>query len=133
MEKRKKTDIIDEREKRDEKLAGYKTVNIEQGMPFVDEAIRRLTYEIATAKREKYTAMKIIHGYGSSGTGGRLRIEIRKYLIGQKNKGAIKDFIAGEDFSIFNMAAIRVMDGCEALRKDSDLNRSNNGITMISL
>jgi hypothetical protein len=114
-------------------MEGYKTVNIEEGMPFVDEAIKRLTYEIETAKRQKYVALKIIHGYGSSGTGGRLRIEIRKYLNSQKKKGAILDFITGEEFSIFNMAAIRVMDRCESLRKDRDLNRSNNGITLIQL
>jgi hypothetical protein len=114
-------------------MEGYKTVNLEEGMPFADAAIKRLTYEIATAKRQKYKALKIIHGYGSSGTGGRLRVEVRKYLNGQKKKGAILDFITGEEFSIFNMAAIRIMDSCGALRKDSDLNRSNNGITLIHL
>ncbi len=114
-------------------MGPYKTVNIEAGMPLVDEAIRRLTYEIAAAKRQKCAALKIIHGYGSSGTGGRLRVEIRKYLSFQKKKGAIADFVAGEDFSIFNMAAIRMMDRCEALRRDSDLNRSNNGVTLVLL
>ena len=59
---------------------GYKTVNIEQGMPLVEQAIRRMTYEISSAKAQKYRAVKLIHGYGSSGTGGRIRVEGRKYL-----------------------------------------------------
>ena len=52
-------------------MAGYKTVNLEQGMPTADRAIRRLTYELAAARQMRYAAVKLIHGYGSSGTGGR--------------------------------------------------------------
>lgn len=111
----------------------YKTVNIEAGMPTVDQAVRRLTYEIATAKRERCAALKIIHGYGSSGTGGRLRVGLREYLARQKAMGRIRDYIPGEDFSIFNRSVTTAFTLCGALRRDRDLERSNNGVTVIIL
>ena len=48
-----------------------KTVNLEEGMPLVDAAIRRATFELKSGRRMGLTAIKFIHGYGSSGNGGR--------------------------------------------------------------
>ena len=55
-------------------------INLEEGKPFVDQAIRRLTFELQQSRRSGYTVLKIIHGYGSSGRGGRIRTEARTYL-----------------------------------------------------
>ena len=114
-------------------MGGLRELNIKMGMPYVDQAIARLTAEITASKKEKYAVLKIIHGYGSSGVGGRLRTELRKYLAVQKQRGVIRNFVAGEDFSIFNMDALAMMRSCDEVRKDHDLDRSNNGITLILL
>ncbi len=90
----------------------YKVVNIEEGMPLVDQAIRRVTYELGAAGRNGLKALKLIHGYGSSGTGGRIRVEVRKYLSRQKALGKIKAFVPGEQWEIFNPEAIRILNGC---------------------
>ena len=108
-------------------------VNLELGMPYVDQAIKRLTFEIHQSKRMRCAALKIIHGYGSHGTGGKIRTESRRYLEGLRYRGEIKDFIRGEDFSIFNPATLKAFSLCGELRKDSDLERGNNGITIIVL
>ena len=50
-----------------------RVVNLEDGKPRVDAAIRRLTYELAHTRACGCTVLKIIHGYGSSGAGGRIR------------------------------------------------------------
>ena len=50
-----------------------KTVNLEEGMPLVDAAIRRATFELKSGRRMGLTAIKFIHGYGSSGNGGKTR------------------------------------------------------------
>ena len=110
-----------------------KTVNLEDGMPTSDAAVRRLTFEIHTAKRMGASAMKIIHGYGSSGTGGKIRTRSRAYLDGLARRGQIKGYIPGERFSIFDQSTRDAFAGCSALRQDSDLDRSNNGITIILL
>ena len=56
------------------KPARIKIVNLEDGMPTVEEARLRMNYELQNARREGCAAVKLIHGYGSSGAGGALRI-----------------------------------------------------------
>ncbi len=108
-------------------------VNLEQGMPRADQAIRQLTFELRRSRSLGYGAVKIIHGYGSSGTGGRIRQESRKYLTRLKARGEIADYIPGEEFSIFHSGTLAALRRCDALRKDRDLERHNNGVTIILL
>ncbi|MCI2105968.1 MAG: Smr/MutS family protein [Intestinimonas sp.] len=108
-------------------------VNLELGKPFVDAAIRRLTSELYQSRRMGVSVLKIIHGYGSSGTGGRIRVEARQYLGRLKKRREICDFIPGEEFSIFNEATRNAFLVCDGLRQDHDLERHNNGVTFIVL
>lgn len=115
-------------------MPGYlKEVNIKADMPTASDAVKRVTYNIRNGKSMGFTAIKIIHGYGSTGKGGKIRTETRRYLQQQKDKRLIKDFIAGEDFSIFNESTRNAFLICDDLRRDSDLDRSNNGITIVIL
>lgn len=115
-------------------MAGYlKEVNLEQGMPLVDAAVKRLTYELRNGKALGAGAVKLIHGYGSSGTGGKIRVAVRRYLEGQKARGLIRDFIPGERFSIFDEGTRAAFLVCGELRRDRDLERHNNGITVVIL
>ena len=108
-------------------------VNIKSDLPTVNDAIKRTTYNIRNAGAFGVTAIKIIHGYGSTGSGGTIRIEVRKYLERQKRQGFIKDFIPGESFSIFDEATRNAFISCDGLRRDSDIERHNNGITIVIL
>ncbi|MGI5936109.1 MAG: hypothetical protein ACOX7I_04825 [Oscillospiraceae bacterium] len=115
-------------------MAGYlKEVNIKADMPTADEAVKRVTYNIRNGKAWGCGAIKIIHGYGSTGKGGKIRKETRRYLTDQKRKGLIRDFICGEDFSIFDESTRKAFEVCDELRRDSDLERHNNGITIVIL
>ena len=106
-------------------------VNIKSDMPSVDDAIRRTTYNIMNAGVLGVSVIKLIHGYGSTGKGGAIRLEVRKYLDRQKKRGVIKDFIPGEELSLFGEATRKAFLLCDELRRDSDLERHNNGITII--
>lgn len=106
-------------------------VNLELGKPFVDEAIRRLTFELKQSERMGVKVLKIIHGYGSSGTGGKIRIEARQYLERLKKRGEIKNYVPGEKFSIFEEDTRTALLLCGELRNDRDLDRHNNGVTFI--
>ena len=108
-------------------------VNLELGRPTANAALKRLTFELHHSRSLGCSALKIIHGYGSSGAGGRIRVEARAYLARLKRKGEITDVIAGEDFSIFNPAVLEAFRRCDGLRKDPDRERHNNGITIIVL
>lgn len=106
-------------------------VNLETGMPTVDQAIKRLTFEIHTSKKLNVRVLKIIHGYGSSGTGGKIRTEARNYLSRLKQRNEISGIIPGERFSIFEEETRSAFLLCSGLREDSDLDRYNNGVTFV--
>ena len=115
-------------------MAGtLREVNIKADLPSVDDAIRKITYNIKNAGVFGVSAIKFIHGYGSTGKGGAIRTEARKYLERQKNNRNIKYCINGEDFSIFDEATRNAFNFCDELRRDSDLERHNNGITIVIL
>ena len=115
-------------------MAGIlREVNIKSDLPTVDDAIRRVTYNIMNAGALGVTAIKLIHGYGSSGKGGAIRTETRKYLERLKTRGQIKDYIKGEDFSIFDETTRNAFSVCDMLRHDGDIERHNNGITIVIL
>jgi len=108
-------------------------VSIKEGLPTVNDAIKRVTYNIKNASAFGVVAIKFVHGYGSSGKGGGIRIETRKYLERLKSRREIKDFIIGENFSIFDETTRKAFQICDELRRDSDLERHNNGITIVIL
>ncbi len=108
-------------------------VNLKKGMPNLDEARRRLSDAIASSKRGGLSVIKLIHGYGSSGVGGALQKGIRASLRKRRKKGEIRGYIPGENWSIFDEASRDLLDGQPALRRDGDLDRHNEGITLVLL
>ncbi|HEY3293910.1 MAG TPA: Smr/MutS family protein [bacterium] len=108
-------------------------VNLETGLPTGEEALRRLSEAIEAAKRDRVKALKVIHGYGSSGTGGVLRQRVQKSLANRRNQGKIRACVFGEKWNSFEEVARDVLDQCPELRRDSDLNRGNAGISIILL
>ncbi|MDL2273863.1 Smr/MutS family protein [Oscillospiraceae bacterium OttesenSCG-928-G22] len=110
-----------------------KTVNLEEGMPTAERAIKRLTFELRSSGGKGVSGLKLIHGYGSSGTGGVLRREVRKYLENEKRRGRIRSFVTGEAFSIFDEETRTLLGCCPDFRNDRDLERHNNGVTFVLL
>ena len=110
-----------------------RTVLLKEGLPTVAEARARLNAEIQQAKQAGVCALKIVHGYGSSGTGGSLRDAIRASLRKRRKEGKISAFVAGEQWSPFDETARVVLQACPALERDPDLGRYNEGITIVLL
>ena len=108
-------------------------VSVKAGMPTVEEARAKLKTEIDKARQAGTAALKIIHGYGSTGVGGRLRGAIRKSLRKRKKEGLIRCFVAGEEWDIFAESTRLVLEECPELRRDPDLGRYNEGITVVLL
>lgn len=106
-------------------------VNLELGRPSADEALRRLEHELAAKRHLRAKAMKIIHGYGSSGKGGCIRTASRKYLCAAQEQGRIYAVLPGERLTIFDEEARRLMARCPALRDDCDRERYNCGVTFV--
>ena len=82
------------------KPAPIKIIDLEDGMPRVEQARLLLQHELQIARQQGYAAVKLINGYGSSGVGGSLRIELQKELQRMTSAGTVRSFIAGEDWRI---------------------------------
>ncbi|MCL2567963.1 MAG: hypothetical protein FWE12_00790 [Oscillospiraceae bacterium] len=115
-------------------MGGYlKEVNIKEDLPTAKTAVGRVSSHLQTGRTLGAGAVKIIHGYGSTGTGGKIRNSVRQHLEEQKKLGRIRDFIPGEQFSIFHEGTRLAFARCPELRQDRDLERHNNGMTVVVL
>jgi hypothetical protein len=110
-----------------------KTINLKSGMPLVREALLRMERELAMARQEKVTALKFVHGYGSTGAGGEIRVAVQRQLTEMAENGQVRGCIFGENWAKSDEAAWRVLQANPELKKDSDLGRRNRGITIVLL
>ena len=95
--------------------------------------MRWLEAELHAARKMGRPGLKLIHGYGSSDTGGKIRTACRKYLRREVEAGRVRLVIRGEDFSIFSEETRRSFTLCAQLRADRDLERENRGVTFVIL
>ncbi len=110
-----------------------KTVNLKSDMPQVHEALQRLERELALARGEKAKLLKLVHGYGSTGAGGDIRIAVQRRLQELVQSGEIRGCIFGESWSKSDEAAWKLLRAHPELKNDSDLGRRNQGITIVLL
>jgi hypothetical protein len=110
-----------------------KLVNLEQGRPTVPLALSLLNDALRLAGREGHAAIKLIHGYGSTGQGGDIRIAVQKTLAQRAAAGEIRAFIAGEDWRISNEPTWALLQSHPELKQDTDLGRANRGISIVVL
>ena len=108
-------------------------INLEDGMPTVQQALARLQLEVRLARRQGVWVLKIIHGFGSTGNGGKIRVAVRRELPVLQRRGQIRFFVPGEKLTIFEEDTRRLLQICPAFRKDHDIDRHNNGITVVVL
>lgn len=102
-------------------------VNLEIGYPVVAEAMRNLRQEIKNCKKREI--LLIIHGYGSSGKGGKIHDAARRWLKAQERNGILNAVISGEDFDMYNLKALELKNRSPGLK--DFLNAGNCGITIV--
>ena len=108
-------------------------INIEYGMPTVDVAMPLLTERLRSMKKSGVKAAKIIHGYGSTGKGGRLRKATIKFPRRIENEWADQGIRYREQWSKFELRTLTLIDRLPQLYNDQDLERHNRGITIVFL
>jgi hypothetical protein len=102
-------------------------------MPPVHEALQRMDRELALARQNKLKLLKVIHGYGSTGVGGDIRVAVQKRLREMAENGQIRGCIFGENWTKSDDQAWKLLQVQMELKSDSDLGRCNRGITIILL
>ncbi|MFZ0735028.1 MAG: hypothetical protein WAM79_22110 [Candidatus Sulfotelmatobacter sp.] len=95
--------------------------------------MQRLDRAIVLARQERHFCLKVIHGYGSTGAGGDIRIAVQKKLHELALGGQIRGCIFGENWSKTDELAWRLLQQHSELTEDRDLGRGNAGITVVLL
>jgi hypothetical protein len=110
-----------------------KTVILKEGMPSVEQARARLSGEIQVARQSGLKVLKIVHGYGSTGVGGDLRIALQSTLRQMAERREIADCIYGENWRTSDERSWRLLKQMPELKNDSDLGKGNKGMTLVLL
>ena len=110
-----------------------KMVNLKHDLPTLNEALFRLDRELTIARQEGIALLKIVHGYGSKGAGGDIRIAVQARLHEMAEAGQIGGCIFGENWSKSDETTWRVLQALPDLKRDPDLGRGNRGITFVVL
>jgi hypothetical protein len=105
-------------------------INLEQGHPTVDEALRRMKNDLTTAKMSGHKAAILIHGYGSTGTGGAIKPAVCKSLSQSALVGIVKDWVAGENWQSKKNVFLAY---CPTLKEHIRHIDGNPGITVVLL
>jgi len=102
-------------------------------MPSVEQARARLQTELRTARQSGVKILKLVHGYGSSGIGGDLRISLQASLRQMAAKHEIGDCIFGENWRTSDERTWDLLKRMPELKSDSDLGKGNKGMTIVVL
>jgi len=106
-------------------------INLEQGYPTVEEALRKLKVNLAAAKMRGVRFVKVITGWGSHGKGGAIRRHLPQAMPALQKQGVVLEWIPGEKWEIFNPLYLQWFRLFPDLRKDRDLNQYNPGICWV--
>jgi hypothetical protein len=110
-----------------------RVVNIEVDFPDRREACTRVDAALLRAKKDGVRVVKFIHGYGSTGVGGRLRLTVRSHLRRRKEQGEIACFVNGESLSSFDSFSKELVRHVPEIILDCDWGNANKGITLVLL
>jgi hypothetical protein len=111
----------------------HRFVNLEKGMPLVEQALDRLEAAITTGSVQGFKALTLIHGYGSSGTGGAIKAAVHQQVRFLRLQGRIKEIIPGEELEGRSGRGRHLLRRFPFIAGHRDLNRSNPGITLVIL
>lgn len=107
-----------------------KEINLERGTPTVDVAIKNMVNQLSTCKAQGYKAVIVIHGYGSSGTGGAIKIAVGNKLKERSLSGMVRATCKGEDWLDKKR---EMVDICPQLREFHTRISGNFGVTVVLL
>ncbi len=105
-----------------------RSVNIKDDMPVAETALSRLKGEIHKAKQQGLKALKVIHGYGSSGRGGVIKQEVHRFIMSCET---VANWIPGEEFSAEYQETLQILRHHSYLENDKDFRKRNRGITIL--
>lgn len=128
-----KNDLPQQSKRKTASSRGIPCINLEEGMPLVEEALGRMNMGLQEMRISHVQAVKLIHGYGSTGRGGKICSGVRNALAEMKRKRLINDYIPGEQFGPVDAASRKLVEQNGNVSRDPDYGRMNHGITIVVL
>jgi hypothetical protein len=107
-----------------------KEINLERGFPTVAVAMNRLKNDLTTAKMSGCKAAVIIHGFGSSGAGGGIKVATKSELRKPVFRGIVKDIVSGEEWYVKKK---EFLNHCPHLKDHNRHVDGNMGVTVVLL
>lgn len=104
-------------------------LTIDIAHPPLSGAVAEETLDAALRKvrlSDSLRVIRIIHGYGSAGKGGTLRVIARNWAFRQRH---VRGVIYGEDLSLFNSLAQSMCSECGI--SIGSMGSSNEGMSLI--
>lgn len=106
-------------------------INLEDGYPSADDAVRRMIDSISTLRQQGCKAVLFIHGYGSTGKGGMIRTMVRSRLKDRAMSGLVREVCPGEEWYIKKR---QILDICPRLKdRERDIILGGRGVTIVLL
>ena len=109
------------------------TANLKEGLPTVEVALKRLDREISKARSAGVRVLRVIHGYGSKGSGGAIKQAVQKRVTELAGRRALRAFVAGEDYSKASGKGRDLLARFPSLASTLRTDRGNPGITFLEL
>ena len=109
-----------------------RNLDIESGLPTVDEALRRLETRLDRARADGVRLVRVIHGWGSaSGGGGKIRAAARQRLRAWQELGRLRFFLPGDHYTPATPEGRDLLRRHPVLRSSERTDRGNPGITFV--
>jgi hypothetical protein len=112
---------------------GVPMINVKVGMPTVAAALQHLQNGLQTQRMVGVRVVRVVHGWGSTGHGGAIGQAVRRELAALHERGSVRSFVAGEDYSELDEAGRGLLERHPSLRSTLGADRLNRGITIVEL
>ena len=107
-------------------------INLEAGSPTAEEALERLTTQVRAASEAGIRALIVIHGYGSSGSGGKIKWVVRDALEHNYFSDRVDEYYFGEELALGSSGYQAVMKRRASLKQHlSQFKIGNAGMTVL--
>lgn len=109
-----------------------RNLDIESGLPTVEEALRRVQTQLDRARADGVRVVRVIHGWGSAtGGGGKIRAAARDWLRRQLDARRIRSMFLGDHCTHTSPEGRDFLRRHPALRATERTDRENPGITFV--
>ena len=98
----------------------------------VEDALSSMRREISDARACRVKVLKLGHGYGSTGTGGKIKQAVQVELASMHLQGQIRMYVVGDDYAV-SEAGQELRARYPTLLRSRRQDFENRGITFVEL